>query len=97
MAVVFLRIILYFGLLLLVMGFLALALVPRDAPGFIAAVLTVLANLITVSGATILLRILLAKEARREQAARADRLAARAVGDAIPRHAEESGDIQADS
>lgn len=97
MAVVFLRIILYFGLLLLVMGCFALALVPRDAPGFVAAVLTVLANLITVGGATILLRISLAREARREQAARADRLATRAVGDATPRYAEASGEVQADS
>jgi hypothetical protein len=85
MAVVFLRIILYFGLLLLVMSLFALAFVPRDAPGFVAAVLAVLANFITVSGAAILLRVFLAKEARRDQAARATRAAA------------DSGDVQADS
>jgi len=69
MAIVFLRIILYFGLLLLVMSLFALAVVPRDAPGFVAAVLAVIANVFTVGGAAILLRVLLAREAQREKEA----------------------------
>jgi hypothetical protein len=69
MAVAFLRIILYFGLLLLVMSLFALAVVPRAAPGFVAAVLAVIANVVTVGGAAILLRVLLAREAQREKEA----------------------------
>jgi integral membrane sensor domain MASE1 len=69
MAVAFLRIILYFGLLLLVMSLIALALVPRDAPGFVAAVLAVGANTITVSVAALILRWLLAKDAQQEKQA----------------------------
>jgi hypothetical protein len=67
MAVAFLRIILYFGLLLLVMSLFALALVPKDTPGFVPAVLAVGANLITVGGAAILLRVLYLRQTRRER------------------------------
>jgi hypothetical protein len=69
MAIAFLRVILYFGLFLLVISLFALAIVPRDAPGFVAAVLSVSANVITVGGAIIILRLILAREARREKQA----------------------------
>lgn len=69
MAIAFLRVILYFGLFLLVISLFSLAIVPRDAPGFVAAVLSVSANIITVGGAALILRLMLAKEARREKQA----------------------------
>jgi hypothetical protein len=67
MAVAFLRVVLYLGLLLLVMSVFALIIVPRDAPGFVAAVLAVGFNVLTVSFAAGLLRWWLAREARQEQ------------------------------
>ncbi len=77
MAVAFLRVVLYLGLLLLVMSVFALIIVPRDAPGFVAAVLAVGFNVLTVSIAAGLLRWSLARKARQErQQAAAHRTAA---------------------
>lgn len=69
MAVASLRVVLYLGLLLLVMSVFALIIVPRDAPGFVAAVLAVGFNVLTVSIAAGLLRWSLARAAREEKRA----------------------------
>jgi len=84
MAVASLRIVLYLGLLLLVMSLFALLIVPRDAPGFVAAVLAVGFNVLTVGIAAGLLRWLLAREARQERQQIAARRAAAARGDLPP-------------
>ena len=62
MGVAFLRAILSFGIFLLALSLISLLLVPPDAPGFVAAVLSVGANSITVIGSLLILRWLLAKE-----------------------------------
>ncbi len=67
MAIASLRLVLYLGLLLLAMSVFALVIVPRDAPGFVAAVLAVGINVVTVASSAGLLRWLLVKEARNEK------------------------------
>ena len=73
MASAVLRLVLFFGLLLLIMSLFALAIVPRDEPGFIPAVLAVAANAITVGAAGFFLRRLIARQAREEQQAQEQR------------------------
>jgi mannose/fructose/N-acetylgalactosamine-specific phosphotransferase system component IIC len=60
------RIILSFGLFLLVFSLFALAIVKPDTPEFVPAVLSVAFNLITVIGAALVVRYLRAKNKKRE-------------------------------
>lgn len=84
MAVASLRVVLYLGLLLLVMSVFALIIVPRDAPGFVAAVLAVGFNVLTVSISAGLLRWSLARAARQERQQIAALRAAAARGELPP-------------
>lgn len=56
------RAVLILGLVLLVTSLASLALASPDTPHFVAALLAVGVNMITVAGAALLLRRLLAKE-----------------------------------